>query len=107
MNWRGICVYPITTYQFLVLEPLMNLKITVAAAALALGGWLAFKQMGQGAMVMGDLVLAEDEVAPITAKLQAAGYRVGLALVLGLMLFATWNDLQQLPVSKLLGHLPS
>jgi regulator of sigma E protease len=42
---------------------------------------------------------------PLTAKLQAAGYRVGLALVLGLMLFATWNDLQQLPVSKLLGHL--
>jgi hypothetical protein len=41
--------------------------------ALALGGWLAFKQTGHGAMVMGDLVLTEDEVAPITAKLQAAG----------------------------------
>ncbi|HEY3696215.1 RIP metalloprotease RseP [Phenylobacterium sp.] len=44
---------------------------------------------------------------PLAAKVQAAGYRVGLALVLGLMLFATWNDLQQLPVSKLLGHLLS
>lgn len=41
--------------------------------ALALGGWLAFKESGHGAMVMGDLVLTEDEVAPVTAKLQAGG----------------------------------
>lgn len=41
--------------------------------ALALGGWLAFKETGHGAMVMGDLVLTEDEVAPVTAKLQAGG----------------------------------
>jgi hypothetical protein len=41
--------------------------------ALALGGWVAFKDTGHGAMVMGDLVLTEDEVAPVTAKLQAAG----------------------------------
>ena len=40
---------------------------------------------------------------PLGAKLQAAGYRVGLALLLGLMLFATWNDLQRLRVFKLLG----
>ncbi|HEX5377305.1 MAG TPA: RIP metalloprotease [Phenylobacterium sp.] len=40
---------------------------------------------------------------PLAAKVQAAGYRVGLALVLGLMLFATWNDLQQLRVFKFLG----
>lgn len=42
---------------------------------------------------------------PLAAKVQAAGYRVGLALVLGLMLFATWNDLQQLSVFKNLGRL--
>ena len=42
--------------------------------ALALGGWLAFKNTEHGTMVMGDLVLTEDEVAPITAKLQAAGF---------------------------------
>jgi hypothetical protein len=41
--------------------------------ALALGGWLAFKQTSQGTMVMGDLVLTEDEVSLITAKLQAVG----------------------------------
>ena len=42
---------------------------------------------------------------PLPAKVQAAGYRVGLALVLGLMLFATWNDLQRSPVFKLFGGL--
>ena len=41
----------------------------------------------------------------LAAKVQAAGYRVGLALLLGLMLFATWNDLQQLRVFKFLGGL--
>ena len=42
---------------------------------------------------------------PLGARVQAAGYRVGLALLLGLMLFATWNDLQQLRVFKILGGL--
>ncbi|MFC3070007.1 M50 family metallopeptidase [Phenylobacterium soli] len=42
---------------------------------------------------------------PVAAKVQAAGYRVGLALVLGLMLFATWNDLQRLRVLTFLGGL--
>ncbi len=42
---------------------------------------------------------------PLAAKVQAAGYRVGLALVLGLMLFATWNDLQRLHVFNFIGGL--
>jgi regulator of sigma E protease len=42
---------------------------------------------------------------PLGARIQAAGYRVGLALLLGLMLFATWNDLQQLSVFKTLAGL--
>ena len=42
---------------------------------------------------------------PLGARVQAAGYRVGLALLLGLMLFATWNDLQQLSVFKTLAGL--
>jgi regulator of sigma E protease len=42
---------------------------------------------------------------PLAARVQAAGFRVGLALVLGLMLFATWNDLQRLNVFKLFGAL--
>lgn len=42
---------------------------------------------------------------PLGAKVQAAGFRVGLALLLGLMLFATWNDLQRLRVFQLLGGI--
>lgn len=44
---------------------------------------------------------------PLAASVQAAGYRVGLALLLCLMLFATWNDLQRLQVFNLLGGLLS
>jgi regulator of sigma E protease len=40
---------------------------------------------------------------PVGARIQAAGFRIGLALLLGLMLFATWNDIQQRAVFKLLG----
>ena len=40
---------------------------------------------------------------PVGARVQAASYRIGLALLLGLMLFATWNDLQQRSVFNLLG----
>jgi hypothetical protein len=41
--------------------------------ALALGSWAAFKRDGNEAMVMGDLVLTEDEVQPVMAKLQEGG----------------------------------
>src|SRR5580700_2322326 len=40
---------------------------------LALGSWAAFKRDGGGAMVMGDLVLTEDEVEPVMMKLQEGG----------------------------------
>lgn len=40
---------------------------------LALGSWAAFKQDGSQVMVMGDLVLAEDEVEPVMLKLQEGG----------------------------------
>ncbi len=42
---------------------------------------------------------------PMGPRVQGAGYRVGLALLLGFMLFATWNDLQQLRVFKFFGGL--
>ncbi|HEX6859022.1 MAG TPA: RIP metalloprotease RseP [Caulobacteraceae bacterium] len=42
---------------------------------------------------------------PLAAPVQAAGYRVGLALLLGFMLFATWNDLHRLRVFNFLGGL--
>lgn len=51
------------------------------------------------------LFYAYESVArkPLAARVQEVGYQVGLALVVGLMLFATWNDLQKL----LLGGLSS
>ena len=42
---------------------------------------------------------------PVPARVQDVGYRVGLALLAGLMLFATWNDLQKLSLFKFLGGL--
>jgi regulator of sigma E protease len=87
-------------------------------SAVALLGLTAVLSVGIGFMNLlpvpildgGHLVFyAYEAVArrPLAAKVQAAGYRVGLALLLGLMLFATWNDLQQLRVFKFLGGLIS
>lgn len=60
--------------------PRKDLKVTVAGTAikpgLALGSWCAFSSSGDNSMVMGDLVLVEDEVAPVTAKLQAGGLEI-------------------------------
>ena len=42
---------------------------------------------------------------PAAAKVQAVGYRAGLALLVGLMLFATWNDVARLSVFRFLGSL--
>ena len=49
------------------------------APTLALGSWIAFKPLGRGGsglrnvMVMGDLVLTEDEVSPVMLALQHGG----------------------------------
>lgn len=42
---------------------------------------------------------------PLDARIQAAGFQVGLALLLGLMLFVTWNDLKKLPLFQSVGGL--
>src|SRR5215217_4017551 len=60
--------------------PRTDIKATLDGIELkpgfALGGWLAFEKMGSSAMVMGDLVLTEDEVNPVMAKLLAGGLQV-------------------------------
>ena len=58
--------------------PRSDLAVTVKGVqlrpALALGSWVAFKRVGGShAMVMGDLVLTEDEVSPVMAVLQKGG----------------------------------
>ncbi len=57
--------------------PRGDMQVTVGGVAvkpaLALGSWVAFKRAGREALVMGDLVLAEDEVGPVMQKLQAGG----------------------------------
>ncbi|WP_372707260.1 RIP metalloprotease [Brevundimonas sp.] len=42
---------------------------------------------------------------PVPARVQDLGFRVGLALLAGLMLFATWNDLQKNGLFTFLGGL--
>src|ERR1700739_2039463 len=60
--------------------PRTDLKVTLDGVELkpgfALGSWLAFEKMGDRGMVMGDLVLTMDEVAPVMTKLAAGGIEV-------------------------------
>ena len=89
------------------------LALTISVGATLLG-WAALLSVSIGFMNLlpvpvldgGHLVFyAYEAVArrPVGARVQAAGYRVGLALLLGLMVFATWNDIQPLRLFKLLG----
>jgi len=60
--------------------PRADLTVTLDGVTLksgfALGGWVAFKPMGDQAMIMGDLVLTEAEVNPVMAELLADGIEV-------------------------------
>src|SRR5260370_2877729 len=66
---------PGDVYKFAL--PRRDMKVVkdgvTVAPGLALGSWLAFKKMGNEAMVMGDLVLTEDEIEPVMLKLQQNG----------------------------------
>ena len=57
--------------------PRGDLKVVVKGVevkpALALGSWAAFKMAGNQAMVMGDIVMTEDEVNPVISRLQQVG----------------------------------
>lgn len=60
--------------------PRTDLSVTLDGVtikpALALGGWVAFKPMQGGAMVMGDLVLLASEINPVMAKMIANGLEI-------------------------------
>jgi hypothetical protein len=72
---RSGSMQPGDVYKFGM--PRKDMQVTVGGtpikAGLALGSWVAFKKMGGEAMVMGDLVLSEDEVEPVMMKLQQGG----------------------------------
>lgn len=84
IDWTGVAgalgkpgtVQPGEVYK--VGFPRGDLRVTVGGVrvkpALALGSWVAFRQTGPDeVMAMGDLVLLEDEVGPVMAKLQEGG----------------------------------
>jgi hypothetical protein len=60
--------------------PRTDLKVTLDGVdikpGLALGGWIAFEDMGGSAMMMGDLVLTEREINPVMSKLFENGVDV-------------------------------
>jgi hypothetical protein len=60
--------------------PRTDLHVTLDGVELkpsfALGSWLAFRHEGNGAMVMGDLVLTETEIAPVMTKLADDGIAI-------------------------------
>ncbi|MER8453150.1 DUF1259 domain-containing protein [Mesorhizobium sp. M1428] len=60
--------------------PRTDLKVSLDGVALkpgfALGGWVAFEPMGNQAMVMGDIVLTQDEVNPVMKKLEESGIEI-------------------------------
>jgi hypothetical protein len=60
--------------------PRSDLKVTLDGVAikpaLALGSWVAFRDMGDHAMVMGDLVLTQSEVNPVMSVLEENGVQI-------------------------------
>jgi hypothetical protein len=60
--------------------PRTDLRVSVHGVAikpgLALGSWAAFIGTDDNAMVMGDLVLLEDELNPVMEKLRLAGFEI-------------------------------
>jgi hypothetical protein len=60
--------------------PRTDLQVTLDGVAiepaLALGGWLGFEPMQDGALVMGDLVLTETEINPVMSKLLESGIEI-------------------------------
>ncbi|MFC5374642.1 M50 family metallopeptidase [Brevundimonas faecalis] len=88
-----------------------NLLLTLTSFAAILSVGIGFLNLLPVPVLDGGHLMfyAYEAVArrPVAARVQEAGYRVGLALLASLMLFATWNDLQKLNLFKFLGGLVS
>lgn len=97
-------------------EGMPNAAWSLLGAVVALLGMAGFLSVSVGFMNLlpipvldgGHLVFyAYEAVArrPLPARVQGVSYRLGLALLVLFMLFATWNDLQRLRVFTFLGDL--
>jgi uncharacterized protein DUF1259 len=86
IDWKAVehalgrpgAMQPGDVYKFGI--PRTDLAVTVAGIklkpALALSSWIAFKATRSGSIVMGDLVLADDEIEPVMADLAQGGIEV-------------------------------
>jgi len=74
---RRISARAFLSFLISLRAPRGDLKVVVKGVevkpALALGSWAAFKMAGDQAMVMGDIVMTEDEVNPVISRLQQGG----------------------------------
>lgn len=65
---------------FKITFPRSDLEVKVGEVSvepgLALTSWIAFKQAGNHAMIMGDLVLLDEEIAPVMKKFVESGVEV-------------------------------
>ena len=75
---RAGSIQPDGVYKIGLPRTDLNVKVgdVEVKATLALGSWIAFRKMAAETMVMGDLVLTEDEVAPVMAKLQDGNIQI-------------------------------
>ncbi len=89
----------------MVLRFFISMMLLVATLSVSIGfmNLLPIPVLDGGHLLM----YAYEAIArrPLKAKFQAAGFRAGLALILGFMLFAAWNDLHRYDVFKFIGGL--
>ena len=69
---------PDGTHKYSLPRGDLNVSVsgTQIKAGLALGSWVGFSHSGKTDMAMGDLVLTEDEVAPVMQTLQSGGIEI-------------------------------
>ena len=76
LSWSGQKIGDVYKVGF----PRTDLQVSVHGLAirpgLALGSWAAFTGTDDNAMVMGDLVLLQDELNPVMEKLRSANFEI-------------------------------
>ncbi|WP_297512949.1 RIP metalloprotease [uncultured Caulobacter sp.] len=91
--------------SIMALRLFFNFLVLIASLSVSIGfmNLLPIPVLDGGHLLM----YAYEAVAkrPLRADFQAAGFRAGLALILGFMLFAAWNDLNRYDVFKFIGGL--